>query len=190
MSKMDWRIVEGWFTQQDADFVTEICNNIKNGNIVEIGVFQGRSTAVMLPIAIKNRCNYYAIDNFFGGRDPNTPASKIQRAKGSQIKEIFEENMRLMGVNRSQYSIFQCDSQEAVNHFVDKSLDMVFIDGDNCYETVKDDLKNWYAKLKIGGAMAGHDYQMEDVKKAVDEFVVDYNVNIEININCWKITKI
>ena len=61
-------------------------------------------------------------------------------------------------------------SEEAHKHIEDKSLDFVYIDGCHQYEYVKRDLVLWDLKVKDGGLVCGHDYQMKrKVKRAVDE---------------------
>lgn len=76
-------------------------------------------------------------------------------------------------------------SVEAAPHFVDESLDFVYVDGDHRKEQVALDLELWWPKLKPGGVLAGHDYvTLNDptgypgigVREAVDEFVQFRNV--------------
>jgi glyoxylase-like metal-dependent hydrolase (beta-lactamase superfamily II) len=56
---------------------------------------------------------------------------------------------------------------------------MVFIDGDHKYESVKEDIKLWLPKTKK--LICGHDYQGEDVRRAVNEVLGEVdNIN-----NIW-----
>ncbi len=75
---MKWDQIEGWFSPADAQFVTKICQQIKDGIVVELGFFAGRSTAVMAPICKANGSQYYAVDNCEGGC-PRDPATKAQQ---------------------------------------------------------------------------------------------------------------
>jgi len=64
---------------------------------------------------------------------------------------------------------------KADNHF-----DMIYIDGDHSYEGVKRDIRTAFLKIKNGGWIMGHDYEMNmkkahrsynfGTKAAVDEF--------------------
>jgi hypothetical protein len=61
-------------------------------------------------------------------------------------------------------------SEEAHKDIPDNSLDFVYIDGNHQYESVIEDIGFWEPKVRDGGLLAGHDYQMKhEVKKAVDE---------------------
>ncbi len=50
---------------------------------------------------------------------------------------------------------------------VDQSLDFVFVDGDHSTEGVLDDIDHWVPKIKIGGRLIGHDFNMQSVRNAV-----------------------
>jgi len=62
-------------------------------------------------------------------------------------------------------------SEEAAKHIDDSSLDFCFIDGNHLYEYVKKDIELYLPKVKKGGLLGGHDYDMPGtgVKQAVDE---------------------
>lgn len=54
--------------------------------------------------------------------------------------------------------MLRMDGSEASKLFADESLDFVYIDANHTYEAVKEDLNNWYRKVKSGGLIMGHDY--------------------------------
>lgn len=187
--KFDYTQIEGWFSVADKDFVSEIIKHLHNETIIEIGCFKGRSTAVMMPIALKNNCQYFVIDNFAGGIDPLTEASKIQRKEGAKVMATFMANMKAIGINRSDYSLYKSDSIAASVYFPDNSIDMVFIDGDHAYESIKKDIETYWQKLKIGGILSGHDFQNKDVKRAIEEFTDSKGLTIKTGGNCFAIIK-
>jgi len=189
MTKLDWREIDGWFSEADAEFVSEILANMRNGTVVEIGLFYGRSSAVMMPIALRNGNQYFAIDNFYGGIDETTPASKIQRSEGEKVKTKFMANMRDIGINRSDYALYKSNSIEASVYLPDESVDFCFIDGDHAYESVKKDIEIWWKKIKKNGIMGGHDFQNNEVGRAVIEFAASNSLDVKQGGNCWSIKK-
>ncbi|MCH9613341.1 MAG: hypothetical protein SP1CHLAM54_03400 [Chlamydiia bacterium] len=55
---------------------------------------------------------------------------------------------------------------------IDEEFDLVFIDGNHSYESVKEDIALWSKKVKPGGLITGHDYDhvnFPGVVQAVDE---------------------
>lgn len=70
-------------------------------------------------------------------------------------------------------------SEEMASHCVEP-LDFVFIDANHSYDFVKQDLELWYPKVKEGGLVSGHDWQMNGVVQAVQEFAGKIGKDIEI----------
>ena len=68
---------------------------------------------------------------------------------------------------------------------------MIFIDAAHDYESVKADLNNFYPKLKSSGIFAGHDYGEKScgVGRAVDEFVKENNLKLDVITASWILTK-
>lgn len=50
------------------------------------------------------------------------------------------------------------------------AFDMVFIDGDHSYESVRDDILAWLPCVVDGGILCGHDFHHPPVRQAVTEF--------------------
>jgi len=91
-------------------------------------------------------------------------------------------------------------SEEAHKDVPDDSLDFVYIDGNHQYEFVKKDIRLWEPKVKGGGLICGHDYQMKrKVRRAVDEIYgerVNHGLCFFVKANkpvydwwVWKIVK-
>lgn len=57
----------------------------------------------------------------------------------------------------------------AAKSFDNESLDFVFIDADHSYAGVKKDIDAWWPKVRNGGMVSGHDIDMPEVRKAVEE---------------------
>jgi hypothetical protein len=81
--------------------------------------------------------------------------------------------------------IWRTTSVEAANRVPDHSLDFAYIDARHDYESVKEDIAAWSAKVRPGGILAGHDYVDGDfpegefyVKSAVDEFFGERGIHV------------
>lgn len=189
-----WQDIEGWFSEGDADFVTNICASIKNGIVVEIGVFAGRSTAVMAPICMANGTEYNAIDSFWGGNNSDDDSTVAHRTGEGRVRRDFERNMREASV-WDHISLHECYSAEVAKEFADETLDFCFIDGDHTPEGVHKDLIAWWPKVKQGGVLGGHDYPTRACK-AVNPFAAKMGLSIQHGCkqkprlhSCWAIRK-
>ena len=65
-------------------------------------------------------------------------------------------------------------SMDAVNDFMDNSLDFVFIDGNHTFEYVINDIAEWEKKVKPGGIIAGHDYYMSFDTPVISKVNIEY----------------
>ena len=71
-------------------------------------------------------------------------------------------------------------STDVAKTIPDASLDFVYIDGDHDYEAAKADIEAWTPKVRVGGIVSGHDYQLPDVRKAVDEVAKKRGVELSV----------
>jgi predicted O-methyltransferase YrrM len=64
-------------------------------------------------------------------------------------------------------------SSNAVKLFEDNYFDLIYIDADHNYDEIKTDITIWKPKIKKGGLLAGHDYQVrcDGVIRAVNELL-------------------
>lgn len=65
--------------------------------------------------------------------------------------------------------LWKMASTDAAKYVDDHSLDFVFIDGDHSQEGVSADIMAWTQKVRPGGRVIGHDYNMKSVRDAVHE---------------------
>ena len=165
-----YKKIQGWFCYQDV--YTKIVNELpNNAHIVEIGAWKGSSTAYLAVEIINSGKNIVldVVDDWKGGGDAAAlyyNDAEYSKCKGD-IFELFKRNVKPV-IDR--INIVRCLSTEAVLKYDDKSLDFVYIDANHAYEYVKQDIELWLPKIKCGGTLAGHDYNVwEGVNKAVHE---------------------
>jgi len=119
--------------------------------IAEIGIDNGKTTKYLL-----EHCNldkYVFVD--------------ISTSKQPKEKKLEGKLEKVKGMT----------SVEASTMYEDKSLDLVFIDGNHQFDAVCKDISTWKPKVKKGGMICGHDYlRLEDtpqsqVKSAVGKMI-------------------
>ena len=130
----------------------------------EIGVFEGINAKAILNAY--PHIKLYLVDNY----------ERVVIATGGALVPEYQkqEIMRNCERNLSCYNgrvirVFK-QSEVAYKDFLDNYFDYVYIDGEHLYDWVKRDIELWYPKVKIGGILAGHDYEMSSVMRAVAEF--------------------
>ncbi len=133
-------------TLSDYDFIVgllELVNLVKPRSVIEIGCWKGVSTEVFLlsvqrVLAIDPWDYPDGIFDEFWGRCGSYPGLEIRRDK----------------------------SPEAVVNLREK-FDMCYIDGDHSYDAVRADILACSEVVKPDGWIAGHDFPMPQVEKAV-----------------------
>ena len=108
------------------------------------------------------------------------------------FKEVTFQNLELIDAgDRADIRIMTSD--DAASTIENDSLDFVFIDGNHSQEYVKNDLRNYYDKVKVGGIFAGHDYSLPSVQSELKQFLMEKNVSEEklkiLRNDSWMIYK-
>jgi len=95
--------------------------------------------------------------------------------------------------------LYRMYSHEAVKNFPDEYFDLIYIDADHSYEGIKQDLEDWWPKVKKGGFFTGDDYSNSVAKqtgvrfgvvKAVNEFAIKNGLYVHpITQKGWCIIK-
>jgi hypothetical protein len=69
----------------------------------------------------------------------------------------------------SPVTVHRKTSKQAAGTFTDATFDWVYIDGDHRFAGIKEDLDLWWPKVKEGGYLAGHDFQLLSPHKKLQE---------------------
>lgn len=72
--------------------------------------------------------------------------------------------------DRERVTIIKGWSLEVARFFRDELFNFIYIDGNHCLEQCRADLWAWYPKVKSKGVFGGHDFNMDGVRQAVEEF--------------------
>ena len=180
----------GWFDNNSKEWYKNHTTNIKNGIIVEIGVFGGASLMSVADICKENNSQLYGIDPWELIQAPNgeklhpqTLQQRQNNLKGHRLKleKIIEE------LNYSHITLIQDFSKHAAKNFKDNTIDLVYIDGSHDYKSVTDDLKSWFPKIKKTGILGGDDWKWDQVQKAVIDFGKKHSLKVINKGNHWEI---
>lgn len=94
----------------------------------------------------------------------------------------FENTKKLLSPFGDRSIILKGHSVEMAKMIPDSSLDLVYIDSDHSLEGVTNDINSYWPKLKSGGIMGFHDYEMPEygVKESVTHFAKLHNLEIHL----------
>jgi len=81
----------------------------------------------------------------------------------------------------NQIEWLELDSIKASEYIADNELDYIFIDGDHSYDAVSRDLRHYWSKVRPGGIFAGHDWNLPEVNRAVNDFRKEFDIDTEIH---------
>lgn len=172
----DWQDIPGWFDYA-ALYDEQIAKARDGARFVEVGVWMGRSIAYMATQIMKSRkkIELYGVDlwNATKGNQAEAATLALEQDGGLPLWQRFQRNIKEAGLQRIITAI-RSDSVSAAKGFADRSFDFIFIDAAHDEPSVRADINAWMPKLRIGGLMAGHDYQKAPVKKAVDKLLGDF----------------
>ena len=107
-------------------------------------------------------------------------------------EKIYQNVVEILKPFGQRSKIIRSTSVRAVDT-IKEPLDMIFIDADHTYESVKRDIGLWWDKVKVGGIISGHDYDhshQPGVKQAVDEYFSNKEITIHKEIGTvWWVQK-
>lgn len=111
--------------------------------------------------------------------DPYTPYQDCFEYMTAEVQESIyvQAKARLEGFG-DRVLWHKESSKQAAESFLSRSQDFVFIDAVHTYAAVKSDLYYWKDKVREGGVLCGHDYNMPEVRRAVDELSWEYHLKV------------
>lgn len=156
-----------------------------SGHMAELGVFQGDFASDILNLCpfIKHLDLVDAWGLFSqvvcsGDQDGNNVVSYNSDDLENSVRRRFKSDRRV--------DIHKTTTRDYLQNLADGSLDAVYIDADHSYEGCLSDLELAYQKVRPGGWIAGHDYEILPNKckhhhefgvgRAVDEFMMRHEI--------------
>jgi predicted O-methyltransferase YrrM len=129
---------------------------------VEIGVLGGSGTVAML-----NRMpnlKLYAVDPWKHFEGKNFEAERDQAYHDNN----YEETLKRLKEFDDRVIVVRMTSDDAFDA-LPGMFDFVWIDGDHEEEQVRRDVQKWKTRIKPGGIIGGHDYQISYIAKIAEE---------------------
>jgi len=126
--------------------------------------------------------------------DPWDLSKSNYRSKWTQEKlnEIYAITIKELKPFGRRSRIIKNTSAKVSKIFFNNSIDFIYIDALHDYESVQEDIRLWWPKIKKGGILSGHDYTKRlneqeknkefGVIKAVNEAVKNFNVKLNTTI--------
>lgn len=159
---------------------------------IEIGVARAESSYAILETC-DNVSKLYGIDPYIAYDDWN---GHVDQEHNDKTREIAIKNMEQFGdrfvglLHSTSKTVIQGDL-DGETGFNEKSMDFIFIDGDHSYEGAKWDMVNYYKFIRPGGLFAGHDYNLNTVRTALEEFRHENKIRLPVQVvdnNAWYMT--
>jgi predicted O-methyltransferase YrrM len=144
---------------------------------IEIGVFRGENAKSILETV--NIKKLYLIDPY----QPYIENHFLSEPQAAE--EIMFAKLKPFW---NQVSFIKLKSHDAIT-MIPEQVDFVYIDGDHNYDTVKNDIEMYAARIKKGGIIGGHDISSADVCRAVQEYARENWLGIFIVPPDWFMQK-
>jgi len=145
------REIPGWIEEKEGKALYFIAKNIKNGYIVEIGSFLGKST-ILLGLGSRdgNKEKIFTVDPHKGTKT-NLTWNILN------TYPFFISNIKRYNLDDLVIPIIM-KSEEVNDKWRFEPIKLLFIDGEHTYQGVKKDIELWTPYLAINGIIAVHDF--------------------------------
>jgi hypothetical protein len=107
---------------------------------------------------------------------------------GENFNELYTLINKELSPWKDTYTWFRKESLTIKNdEIADESLDSVFVDGAHDYYNALADIRFWFKKLRCGGTLLGDDYWIDDVRRAVEDFAKEEELEYILLISVYNI---
>jgi len=153
----------------------ELLSEFKNKEalkFLEVGSCEGQSTNWFIETFLGQKDSMITcIDPFYQGHfydEPNEEHRK--KIDGVTVYDLFKNNVLDCNINKVLF--FRGKSSVGLKLLKNRYYDFVYIDGNHKKENVAEDCDLAWPLLKENGLMLFDDYEFDEVKNAVDEFLL------------------
>jgi hypothetical protein len=163
------------------EVLADMANALEWRRMAEIGVFKGQTAEYLLRRC--KRLSWVGVDTWQHGDpalDVPDSAKKTTADTGhrSYVRHPLDQYRRQVEAIAMRYpgraTIIPTHSVLAAEQVEDGSLCAVFVDGDHTPAGVQADLRAWASKIRLGGMMCGHDYNMPCIAEVLERMAPGY----------------
>ena len=186
-------IISGRICHPSIIVISILSDLLNIDNYMEIGVHNGGSMCMLLS-SKNNKTNIFGIDLFENMYDINHHLNQekfvkyqyfkrdnlsIEKTKNNLdiVKTLYDSNSNITMIKGNSY--YDDTEEEFKQKLDDKSLDMLFIDGDHTLDGVKNDYERFSKYVKNGGIIIFDDYHHTVIKTYVDD-LLDKNPHLKM----------
>ena len=205
---MNFKFKKYWrktgLNEEWGSLLLNIVSEKKPKNFLEVGVFCGvtsRNVCELLNTIHNGDFSYTGFDLFGEETDQELNEAEPEYIKNQKfsnpLKHIYynlllKENLnsttsieKFLKKFKNNINLIKGDTNKTLSQADLSKIDFAFIDGGHSYETTYNDLSMLYLSMKSkSNTIVCDDYidvsHITDVKKAVDDFVKDNNLSLEI----------
>ena len=157
--------IQGWYDWENL--INELILPL-NARYLEVGVWRGKSLVDFLQKTEALKTTALGIDLFGGKQDDSFMDSIVEELGGDFMNETLQ-NLADAGVS-GRVELIKSDSKKAAPKLEDQSFDVILIDALHTFDSVFQDTKAYWPKLKVGGIMMWHDADRKEVIGAIRAF--------------------
>jgi predicted O-methyltransferase YrrM len=126
----------------------------------EIGSYLGASTSFLAAAASLRQGHVHAVDTW-----------QNDAMQGEPAEDTWERFLENVDRFRIWITVHRGQAREMKDRV--PQIDLLFVDGDHGYEATLENLSDYVPKLKPGGILILHDFDLDSVKKATSEYFKD-----------------
>lgn len=176
-----------------GEVLIELLRDRPHATGAEIGVRSGETGEALLA-ALPELERLYCVDPWEAYPDYTASEFVTQGWLTGQYEQFHER----LAAHWKRVWLFRTNSVDGSMLVEEESLDFVFIDACHAYEYVMCDLEMWAPKIKRGGLIAGHDWNLPGVYQAVSDTFLPQRWEIHTTLgdrqgadvdNCWWVWK-
>lgn len=160
--------IEGWMTGPELRWLRK--QAATSPITVEVGVWRGRSTFAIAEAHRQSGGISFAVDHFAGAREIMKAHDELGSIEG--VREMARRNLA-EPISEGLVVLVELESTVAYQHLFHvlgaENADFVFIDGSHHYGPAMLDVSNYWNLVRPGGTIAGHDWNLDSVKRAVHD---------------------